>query len=134
MGLTEKILMKSIIEETVAAPVESQKQRVNRTQKLAHRQELTSLSSEGGKSLPVRVADTPENRGKIQTALKALASIQPGIHSRYQIKVHNETGKLQIQVINHSTGKVVQEIPSIRLLEFHGMLEDFSGLLLEKRA
>ena len=126
--------MKGIIEKAVTVPVESQKQRPDRAARLAYEQGHIALSSEREKSLSVRVADTPENRGKIQTALEALASLQPGIRSRYRMKVHNETGRLQIQVIDHNTGKVVQEIPSIRLLEFHGMLEDLNGLLLEKRA
>jgi uncharacterized FlaG/YvyC family protein len=83
------------------------------------------------------VADTPENRRRIESAVKALELVHPELtsaDSRYQIRMHSESGKLQVALINTQTGEVMQEIPSSKLLEFSAAMSELGGLLFEKRA
>ncbi len=80
------------------------------------------------------VADTANNRDKINSALTAIDRIKAGANSRYEIRVDRGSGKIQIHLIDHTSGEVVEKIPSSRLLEFYGSLEELSGFLLERQA
>lgn len=83
------------------------------------------------------VAATPENRRKIEAAVKALEHVHPQLtsaDSRYQIRMHQESGKLQVALINTQTGETMEEIPSTKLLEFAKAVSELGGLLFEKRA
>ena len=102
----------------------------------------TGLATESTGTLerPERVAhnveDTPRNRERIESAIQALDLIQSQGESdtRYRFKMHNESGKLQVTLVNYRTGEVVEEIPSSKLLEFSSALEDLTGLVVEERA
>ena len=83
------------------------------------------------------VAATPENRRRIEAAVKALEYVHPEVtsaDSRYQIRMHTESGKLQVALINTQTGETMEEIPSTKLLEFSAAMSELGGLLFEKRA
>ncbi len=83
------------------------------------------------------VAATPENRSRIESAVKALEHVHPELtsaDSRYQIRMHQETGKLQVALINTQTGETLEEIPGTKLLEFAEAISELGGLLFEKRA
>mgnify|MGYP001797426387 CR=1 FL=1 len=83
------------------------------------------------------VAATPENRRQIEAAVKALEHVHPQLtsaDSRYQIRMHQESGKLQVALINTQTGETMEEIPSTKLLEFSKAVSELGGLLFEKRA
>ncbi|MEQ9362609.1 MAG: flagellar protein FlaG, partial [Leptospirales bacterium] len=83
------------------------------------------------------VAATPENRRQIESAVKALEYVHPELtsaDSRYQIRMHQETGKLQVALVNTQTGETLEEIPGTKLLEFAEAMSELGGLLFEKRA
>ncbi len=81
------------------------------------------------------VADTPSNREKIQSAIKALEIFQPHHpQTRFQYSVHENTGKIQVTLVNYITGEVVDAVPSSKLLDFAARMEELSGLILEKKA
>lgn len=83
------------------------------------------------------VAATPENRRRIESAVKALEYVHPELtsaDSRYQIRMHQETGKLQVALVNTQTGETLEEIPGTKLLEFSEAMSELGGLLFEKRA
>lgn len=83
------------------------------------------------------VAATPENRTKIEAAVKALEHVHPQLtsaDSRYQIRMHQDSGKLQVALINTQTGETMEEIPTTKLLEFTKAVSELGGLLFEKHA
>ena len=83
------------------------------------------------------VAATPENRRRIESAVKALELVHPELtsaDSRYQIRMHQETGKLQVALVNTQTGETLEEMPGTKLLEFSEAMSELGGLLFEKRA
>jgi len=81
------------------------------------------------------VKDTPENRDLIENAIRALDIFQPHHpNTRFQYQVHEETGTIQVALVNYLTGEVVQEVPSSKLLEYSSRMEELSGLVLEEQA
>jgi uncharacterized FlaG/YvyC family protein len=54
--------------------------------------------------------------------------------TRFQFKMHSESGRIQVALVNYMTGEVVEEIPSSKLLEFASTLEELTGLVMEKKA
>ena len=96
-------------------------------------------SLERGEALEKReyhdVPATPENREKVEKAIRAL-SIYSKNHpeTRFQYNVHEESGAIQVQLLNYKTGEVIEEVPSSKLLEMSAQMEELTGLVLEKRA
>ncbi|MDH5655234.1 MAG: flagellar protein FlaG [Spirochaetia bacterium] len=81
------------------------------------------------------VIDTPNNRRAIESAIKALEIFQPNHpNTRFQYQVHDETGHIQVALVNYLTGEVVEEVPSSKLLEYASRMEELSGLVLEEKA
>jgi uncharacterized FlaG/YvyC family protein len=81
------------------------------------------------------VQDTPENRRRIENSIQTLNLFQPQHpDTRFQYRVHDKTGTIQIALVNFRTGETVEEIPSGRLLDFASRLEELSGLVIEKKA
>lgn len=84
------------------------------------------------------VQDTPENRTKIENAITALKTVahagETPTDTRYQFRMHSESGRLQVALVNYKTGETVEEIPSSKLLEFSRVLEELSGLIIDKDA
>ena len=78
---------------------------------------------------------TPENIAEVDKAVKILEIFEPHHpETRFQYSVHSDTGTIQIRLVNKSTGEVVEEIPSSKMLDFNARLEELTGLVLEKRA
>ncbi len=137
-------LMKDNMHSTGAAQAHSEVSRARELAGAAVRNARTKLadSAESGAAHdhPQRytdVADTPENRERVDSALKALELVHPELsaeNSRYQVRVHPESGRLQVALINTQTGETVEEIPSAKLLEFSSAMQELGGLLFEKRA
>lgn len=81
------------------------------------------------------VAATPENMRKVQMAVEALdIFMEKQPDTRFHFQVHDDSGKIQVQLVNFRTGEVVEEIPSKKLLDFTAQLEQLTGLVLEKHA
>jgi len=47
--------------------------------------------------------------------------------------VHEETGKLMVQVIDKESGRVIKEIPPQILLDIEARIEKFLGILFDKK-
>jgi len=81
------------------------------------------------------VSATAENLQKVESAIRTLeiysAEKNP---TRFQFKLHSDSGRIQVALVNYMTGEVVEEIPSKKLLEFSSTLEELTGLVMEKKA
>jgi uncharacterized FlaG/YvyC family protein len=81
------------------------------------------------------VPDTPENRRRIDRAIRTLDIFNPNHpNTRFRYSVHSETGSIQVELYNYLTGEVVQKIPSNKLLDYAARIQELSGLLLEEHA
>lgn len=80
------------------------------------------------------VHDTPENRHRIERALRALDIFNPNHpNTRFRYSVH-DSGRIQVELYNYLTGEVVQSIPSTKVLDYAHRLAELSGLILEEHA
>lgn len=99
------------------------------------RQNVRSNNDSQAENRYHNVPDSPENRKRIDTAVRALEIYQPHHpNTRFQYQVHADTGTIQVALINFMTGEVVQEVPSSKLLEFSSRMEELSGLVVEESA
>ncbi|KAB2929445.1 MAG: flagellar protein FlaG [Leptonema illini] len=81
------------------------------------------------------VPDTPENRHRIDRAIRALDIFNPNHpNTRFRYSVHSDTGSIQVELYNYLTGEVMQKIPSNKLLDYAARIQELSGLLLEEHA
>ncbi|MCB1175785.1 MAG: flagellar protein FlaG [Leptospiraceae bacterium] len=79
--------------------------------------------------------DTQENREKIRAVIEEIQNSGPeNSNLRMRIKMHGESGHLQVTLVNYQTGEVIEEIPSSKLLEFRKNLSGSDALLLEEKA
>ena len=78
------------------------------------------------------VSDTHENRAKLEASLNLLDKITSKNTAHYRLQINSENNKLQINVVNNKTGEVIEQIPSRRLMDFYGMIEELNGLIVEK--
>lgn len=90
---------------------------------------LTVVPEEGN------VPATAENLRKVDAAVKAM-EIYSDHHpqTRFQYRTDQDTGRIQVALVNYMTGEVVEEIPSKKLLQFSHQLEEMVGLVMEKHA
>lgn len=81
------------------------------------------------------LADTLENRQKLRATLQNIRELNKDQSNlRYQIRMHSNSGRLQVALVNYRTGETVEEIPSSKLLEFNSELEKMNGLVMEEQA
>lgn len=81
------------------------------------------------------VIDSPENRHRIESAIQALDIFSPNHpNTRFRYSVHNDTGRIQVELYNYLTGESVQKIPSNKLLDYAARVQELSGLILEEHA
>jgi flagellar protein FlaG len=90
--------------------------------------------------LPVREKEEAASIKKIQdTSSKRIDKIADAM-DRYvrsmkrelKIRVHDESGKLMIQVISQEDGRVIREIPPKELLDLAAKMDEMAGTLLSK--
>ncbi|MBW7858671.1 MAG: flagellar protein FlaG [Leptonema sp. (in: Bacteria)] len=95
--------------------------------KLSHSLTLTKPEAD--------VIDSPENRHRIESAIQALDIFSPNHpNTRFRYSVHNDTGRIQVELYNYLTGESVQKIPSNKLLDYAARVQELSGLILEEHA
>jgi hypothetical protein len=63
-----------------------------------------------------RVLSAPEAVGTPQEAADRMNKVLTAIHSFVRLRVHEETGRVIIRVVDARTGETIREIPSERLL------------------
>lgn len=80
------------------------------------------------------VHDTPENRNRIERALRALDIFNPNHpNTRFRYAVH-DSGRIQVELYNYLTGEVVQSIPSKKVLEYADRMQELTGFVFEEHA
>lgn len=88
----------------------------------------------------------PEVKGKTEEEkkpadLSQIAGIAMDLRNKMQalnnvdlnFSVHSASGKIMVTVVNEDTGKVIREIPSRELLDLAAKLEEFIGLIFDKK-
>jgi len=71
---------------------------------------------------------------KLEMIAEATENFIRSIQRELRIKVHNDTGRLMVQVISAEDGKVIREIPPEELLNLAAKMEEMVGILFETAA
>ena len=71
---------------------------------------------------------------KLEMIAEATENFIRSIQRDLRIKVHNDTGRLMVQVISAEDGKVIREIPPEELLNLAAKMEEMVGILFETAA
>jgi len=71
---------------------------------------------------------------KLEMIAEAIENFIRSIQRELRIKVHNDTGRLMVQVISAEDGKVIREIPPEELLNLAAKMEEMVGILFETAA
>lgn len=77
--------------------------------------------------------DVHDLRRALEESLEKLNAVLENSDVRVGFYVHEETGRLVVQVVNRETGEVVKEIPPKRVLETMAKIKEFVGLLLDEK-
>jgi len=71
---------------------------------------------------------------KIDRIASALLNYIRSVQTDLSIEVHRGTGKIMVQVISKSDGKVIREIPPEELLDLAAKIEEMVGVIFSKNA
>jgi len=71
---------------------------------------------------------------KIDHIARALLNYVRSVQTELSIEVHRGTGKIMVQVISKSDGKVIREIPAEELLDLAAKMEEVVGVIFNKSA
>lgn len=74
------------------------------------------------------------SREDLQSAVDTLNDSVSLLNHRLKFNIDDDTGRLQVKVIDHQTGEIVREVPPERLLAFVKRFEEFMGLLFDEKA
>ncbi|MDF9409140.1 flagellar protein FlaG [Pelotomaculum isophthalicicum JI] len=72
------------------------------------------------------------NKKDLEQAIDKLNKMSELFNFRLQFRVHKETGRIFCKVVNPDTGEVLREIPSEKILDMIGKIEEMAGLILDK--
>lgn len=71
---------------------------------------------------------------KIDHIARALLNYVRSVQTDLSIEVHRGTGKIMVQVISKTDGKVIREIPPEELLDLAAKMEEVVGVIFNKNA
>ena len=113
--------------------------------------ENVSMSGKSPNTLPPANIATqgtilPEEKGKAEEEKKSadlsqIAEVAMDLQNKMQVlhnvdlnfSVHEASGTIMVTVVNEDTGEVIREIPSRELLDLAAKLEEFIGLIFDKK-
>lgn len=79
-------------------------------------------------------AQQPGRRARLEKALNRLEQIAYIFDRRFHFKVHEETKRYYVQIIDQATGEVINEVPPEKILDLVAQIQELVGLLIDKRA
>lgn len=90
-------------------------------------------SVEDAGKTPRGVEPKTVTRQDLETALETLARGTDIFNKRIQFRIHEETDRLMVQVVDRSTQEVIREIPPQRVLDLLASIQEFLGFLFDER-
>jgi flagellar protein FlaG len=70
----------------------------------------------------------------VRQATEALDKTVKALNSRLSFVFHEDSGRMQVQVVDNQTQEVVKEIPPTEVLEVVAHIREMIGVLLDKKA
>lgn len=93
-------------------------------------------TQQSGPSVPVGNTSSVQaiTRDRIESVANALEQYIQTSQRDLHIQVHQGTGRVMVQVIARSDGKVIREIPPEELLNLAARIDEMVGLLFSRNA
>lgn len=73
------------------------------------------------------------NQAELEKKLLDLERTLEFLNRRFDYRVHEETGRLMVAIIDKQTGEVVRTVPPERLLDIAAKIREFVGLIIDER-
>lgn len=86
---------------------------------------------QGGPTSPD--AERQVDRTQVEDALARLSRSADLFNKRLQFRIHEQTDRLIVRVVDKETEEVIREIPPERILDLVASIEAFLGLLFDER-
>ncbi len=74
------------------------------------------------------------NEQEIKKITRKLNNIAASLNFDLDFKIHKETGKIFVKVIDKDTHKIIKEIPPKSMLDFLSKFEEAVGALFDKKS
>ncbi|MCK8602390.1 flagellar protein FlaG [Desulfoferrobacter suflitae] len=78
-------------------------------------------------------ADTEESGTRTRELAEEIQQCLKEVQIQLNFEVHEQTGDLIVQVINHETGNVIRQIPPKELIELREKLTELRGVLFNDK-
>ena len=86
------------------------------------------------KQVPVEPAKDPNNKKDVEDVLEKLNKAAMIFDRSLKFQIHETSHTLMVSVIDSSNNKVIREIPSKEILDIFGKMQDYLGLIFDKKA
>ncbi|MCD7034442.1 flagellar protein FlaG [Metabacillus sp. GX 13764] len=78
-------------------------------------------------------AETQITKEQLEKAIHGMNDFVQSGNTHLQFKLHEKLDEYYVTVVDDQTNEVVKEIPSKRLLDTYAAMNDFIGLLMDKK-
>lgn len=79
-------------------------------------------------------SDSSVSKEEMEKAFSQIKESVEIFNKRFRFKIHEGTKRIQVQVIDQQTGKVLDEIPPDKILDLLATFKQFTGLLVDVKA
>ncbi|AHF10628.1 MULTISPECIES: flagellar protein FlaG [Dehalobacter] len=96
----------------------------------------------GNDELPQFVVDKKDNassakedapREEVEQAAEKMNRLLGLVNKRMKFEIHEQSNRVMVKIIDEDSGEVLNEIPSKKLLDMLSSLDNFVGLLVDKK-
>lgn len=122
---TDPLAMNKIQEQT-SKPEVQRTQDVFGDAQLKKREEIDrdkDNSQKGGRS----------GREKLEEAVKQANKATDAVNVSLRFSIHEDTDRVQVQMIDTNTDQVVREIPAEKVLDLVGKIQEMIGLMVDEK-
>ncbi len=96
----------------------------------------------GQEEMPRLVVEKKENvssareevpREEVEKATEKLNRLMGLIEKRMKFEIHEKSNRVMVKIIDEKNGEIISEIPPKKILDMMSSLQEFIGILVDKR-
>jgi flagellar protein FlaG len=77
--------------------------------------------------------ETKNSKENVQKVVDALNKFVSASNTHIQFKFHEKLKEYYVTIVNDQTNQVVQEIPSKKLLDIYAAMNEYLGIIVDKK-
>jgi len=99
-----------------------------------HGQEVNEVNDSVVMDTPViKTEDRPVSKEDLEQAINQMNDFLKPTYTSVQFKLHEKTHNYYAVLVDSATSEVIKEIPSKKMLDMYAAMEDFIGILFDKK-